>query len=519
MATNNAINKPNFTLKKQLSILLSFLLAAGIFILWDHSPALADSSEGDSIRSTTNANWLKPFETTTAQSNQQTAYCRFGVNLSTLVNDATSNIASYDMPSLGLGWYIDYQARANPPRPNNIEYAQMIRVKSNIGGTTPYTYTPHSGNLWATVTNNPGSDWFIGNEPDRQAFQDGVLPAIYAEAYNEVYYKIKNLDPTAKIFAGSIVQPTEVRLEYLDEILASYQAQFGVLMPVDGWSIHNFILNEASCAAFNDDLGICWGADMPPGATKIEGMRIDIGQHHSIDIFKQQIVRFRQWMTANGYAGLPVYLSEYGVLLPDWYQPQVDFSPAAISQFMSATFDYMLSAKDPALGDPNDDYRLIQRFSWYSVNDDYLNGGQYNGNLFKPTSFTKTDMGLNYQAYTTNLSDEVNIYISDMEFIPNTPPANSTTPVTHTVRMTIANSGNLLTPSTNTVSLYDDDPSDGGQQIIPDFDVTLAGCGEHVVVEKEWVVAPADMAQLRRFVRSGSIYLPERATYLPLINK
>jgi len=506
MATNNAISKLSFTLKKQLiftqkswsgtflrhySILLPLLLVASIFTFWDYSPALADSREGDSIQSTANANWLKPFETNTAQSSGETAYCRFGVNLSTLATDGTSDIANYDVPSLGLGWYIDYQARANPTRPNNIEYAQMVRVQPS-GGSTPYTYTPNGANLWSAINDNPGSDWFIGNEPDRQAFQDGVLPAVYAEAYNEIYHKIKNNDPTAKIFAGSIVQPTEVRLEYLDEILASYQAQFGVPMPVDGWSIHNFILNEASCAAFNDDLGICWGADMPPGTTEIEGMRINIGDHHNINIFKEQVVRFRQWMATNGYTGLPVYLSEYGVLLPDWYQPQIDFSPAAINQFMSDTFDYMLSAKDLALGDPNDDYRLIQRFSWYSVNDDYLNGGQYNGNLFNPTSFTATDMGLNYQAYTTNLSDEVNIYVSDVEFIPTTSPTSATTPITHTVRMTIANSGNLLEPSTGTISLYDDDPGNGGQQIIPDFDVTLAGCGEYVVVEKEWVMAPAD---------------------------
>ena len=33
-------------------------------------------------------------------------------------------------------------------------------------------------------------------------------------------------------------------------------------MPVDGWSIHNFILPEVNCDFFPEN---CWGADVPPG--------------------------------------------------------------------------------------------------------------------------------------------------------------------------------------------------------------------------------------------------------------
>ncbi len=43
----------------------------------------------------------------------------------------------------------------------------------------------------------------------------------------------RNQDPTAKIIAGSIVQATEIRLQYLDMVLEAYRTRYGVLMPVD----------------------------------------------------------------------------------------------------------------------------------------------------------------------------------------------------------------------------------------------------------------------------------------------
>lgn len=516
-------SNPIFMSLKKVGVFVSIFSTAIALFLLTPLTARADSSNTNQPSNTVGKNWLVPLEVDSAgplaASTTPTAYCRFGINMNTQNIGEISDISNYDISSLGVGWYIDYQAQPFAPRPNNVEYAPMIRVKAS-NADPGYTFTPIIDNLTNAIANNPGADWFIGNEPDRKDFQDGVEPEIYAKAYHDIYDIIKTQDPTAQIFAGSIVQPTEVRLEYLDAILASYQSQFGESMPVDGWSIHNFILNEADCAAFNNDLSQCWGADMPPATTKTEGMRIGIAGHKDVEIFKQQVVRFRQWMTNNGYGGKPVYLSEYGILLPDIYGDDAeDFSPASVNQFMNDTFDYMLETKDPALGDPNDDYRLIQRFSWYSVNDDRANGGQYNGNLFSASSYSKSSMGQNYSDYTANLADEINIYMSDVELIaPAEIQSTSTDPITYTVRMTVANSGNLLEKSTVTMQLYDDELTSGGQQIVPEFDVTLAGCGDHVLIETEWLVAPAsaptDAARFRAFINAGDIN-----TYMPLINK
>ena len=83
---------------------------------------------------------------------------------------------------LGAGWYLDWGVRVAPERPNNIEYAQMIRVHQKLACgawhhaddkvcpyATPldYVYQPDQATIIAAAQANPGSLWFIGNEMDR----------------------------------------------------------------------------------------------------------------------------------------------------------------------------------------------------------------------------------------------------------------------------------------------------------------------------------------------------------------
>lgn len=415
------------------------------------------------------------------------AFCRFGVNLNTLGNGPAKDMNNYDVESLNIGWYINYSAD-DTFNSSTVEHAPMIRVSQPT--TDTYTYFPSAERIELIASRNPGSDWFISNEPDRIQYQDSVFPDIYAEAYHELYFLIKEVDPTAQIFAGSIVQPTEIRLQYLDIILEAYEEKYGEAMPVDGWSIHNFILNEASCDHYNQNVSICWGADIPPSIDATDGMRIDIGQHHDIELFKAQILRFRNWMNNRGYAGKPVYLSEYGVLLPDWYQPTVSFSAESINEFMSESFDFILNTTDERLGDPRDGNRIIQRLSWYSVNDDYEAGPPYiyNGNLFKPTTFQRSKMGDNYADYTSELLPEVDIYpLTLSATITDTTNADEKE-VTLTAE--IANSGNLVESAITYVTFFNGHPDQGGKQIGKAQRVQIAGCGDATTVEVVWPDAP-----------------------------
>lgn len=395
--------------------------------------------------------------------------CRFGVN-------APGGIAAYDVGSLRAGWYIAYNAVANQPDPNGIEYQPVIRLKQT--GPTSYTSTPAGAALDTAVAANPGAVWYVSNEPDRRIYQDDIEPGVYARAYHDLYAQIKSLDPTARIFAGSIVQPTPVRIKYLDMVLDAYQELYDASMPVDGWSIHNFILNEASCNHFPPSE--CWGADIPPGIDDAEGLRVDVQDNDNFTIFVQQIERFREWLKKRGYANAPVYLSEYGVLMPAGYGFDPDFTPSRVNTFMNKTFDYLLNTTDPVYGNPNDGGRLVQRFSWYSTSDP-----QFNGRLFEPDSGQRTLIGDNYAAYTAEIAEKADFYVSRLE-TDLLPSLASFAPVTVTLKATIANSGNTLTSYPVTVRFYDGNPTTGGQMIGPERTVSVAGCGDYETAEVQW---------------------------------
>ena len=415
----------------------------------------------------------------------QSLLCRVGTNL--VPNSVTPPIAAFDLRTLRVGWYTDYGASNVPARPNGIEYTPMIHLMQT--GPNDYSATPSGALLESVIAANPGADWLIGNEPDRRFFQDDIEPHVYARAYHDLYELIKTADPLARIFAGSIVQPTPLRLQYLDLILTSYFEQFGETMPVDGWSIHNFILNEASCSHYND-LSICWGADIPPGIDVSDGLRITIDEHDRFDLFVEQIIRFRQWMVRRGYGGTPVYLSEFGVLLP----ARFGFPPSRVNTFMNNTFDYLLGTTDPALGDPMDGYHLIQRFSWYSTSDN-----AYNGYLFErqgeANSYDLSAMGLNFTTYTASLPETSDFYPLPIQADPPAPLVSGGN-VTFTLQTRVANSGNGLTPSTIDVRFYVGDPAHGGVAIGDNQAVALGGCGDNALVQVTWRDVPAGEYQI-----------------------
>ncbi len=446
--------------------------------------------------------------------------CRLGANFAPQEVGQSVAITKYDVASLGLGWYINYGATKDAPEPDGIEYTPMIRIRrEEIGnsGTFTYTYFPSGNALKAVLADDPEATVFVGNEPDRIGeanLQDDTEPELYAAAYHDAYYAIKAVAPNAKVAAGSIVQPTEVRLEYLDLVLASYQEQFGEKMPVDIWSIHNFVLNEASCAHYQDNW-VCWGADIPRGINKIDGLRIGLERHDDIGLFKEQILRFRRWMKTNGYGGLPVYLSEFGVLLPDIYGDLKDFSPAAVNNFMNQSFDFILNTKDTELGDPNDGYRLVQRLSWYSVNDDNKHGGLFNGNLFDTSTRTLSEMGQNYARLAQAEGIQTDLYVTNIELSPTlgigtgTPGSLKTT-----IRATIANAGNTIKPQRGIVRFYNGDPNAGGTQLGSDQFVNLVGCGDNTIASIE-----VESATVNQETITATVEWDIERIFMPLVNR
>lgn len=287
----------------------------------------------------------------------------------------------FDVAQLGAGWYADYTLPLCRKSPGGMDRA--------LGISTDTMAIP--GGLRDAIDNHPGTTWLIGNEPDC-INQDSLTPSQYADIYHDLYYFIKQRDPSALIAAGGIVQPTPVRLAWLDAVLAAYQAIYEEAMPVDVWHIHNMILNERQGE---------WGCDIPPGMDPTLGLTRTIDQNDDMDIFVQQIIDFRQWMADRGYAGYPLLVTEYGVLMP----VEFGFDPPRVNAFMSASFEYMASATDAELGDPADGNRLVQRWAWYSLDDRLYTpiSGGFNGNLFNPDTHQITVFGQHFASLTASL--------------------------------------------------------------------------------------------------------------------
>jgi hypothetical protein len=318
---------------------------------------------------------------------------RFGVD----VRREFGTIADFDVASLHIAWYSDWGASLHPLRPGGIEYAQLIWTS---GGKAQH---PETGEilqeldpLGPFVGANPGSLWMIGNEPEC-IHQGPSTPEQYADVYHRLYTFIKGSDPTAQIAIGGVVQPTPLRLEWLDRVLNHYQSRYGQPMPVDVWNIHNMILPEVRGG---------WGCEIPHGLSADSGRLYTVDDNDNIDYFVEQIVDFRTWMRDQGQRDKPLIISEYGVLMPEEY----GFPPERVNAFMNASFDYLLSAKDEQIGYPADENRLVQRWLWYSLNDQSWNpktSAGFNGALFDyryPTyPGALTAFGHNFRQYTDAL--------------------------------------------------------------------------------------------------------------------
>jgi hypothetical protein len=288
----------------------------------------------------------------------------------------------YNVARLSADWYVQYPGSRGDPGPEDLEYAQIIRLNDEFD-------PPSQEEIVRYARSYPGTLWMIGNEPDAPA-QDCVTPAEYAVMYHDLYNLIKGADPQAQVAIGGVVQGTPLRLRYLDRVLEEYQRLYGRKIPVDVWNVHGFILRERVDS---------WGCQIPCGLSATQGMLYSIDDHDDMTIFQEQILRFRQWMKDNGERRKPLIVSEYGILMPEAY----GFDRTRVEQFMLATFDYFMNAKSGTLGYPEDGNRLVQAWAWYSLDHKNFEGYVSHGHLFDPDTRKITPLGLAYAGYTSSL--------------------------------------------------------------------------------------------------------------------
>jgi hypothetical protein len=343
---------------------------------------------------------------------------RFGVT-------APLGIEGYDLSTIHALSFLDW-GKENFSVSEGIEYIHVIRVSDDA-----YADSELLNTITPIILANLGATWIIGNEPDRFCFQDSVNPEVYAYRYYQVANKIRSLDPSAKLVFGSIVQPTPIRIRYLERAINELTRLSGndkeqAMELIDIWSTHAFILNEQPYQ---------WGADIPVGFfTYNEEFLTNLGQGYcftgeiyeesisdaikifdyadtySINNFQGRIINFRQWLNSIGERNKPLWITEFGSLLPDWqirckYYPYPDCSNPINGwptqedniEYMINTFDFLLKSSISIIGMPDDGNKLVQRWYWYSLNDHLYSFG---GALFDPDNNKEiTNQGIAYKNY------------------------------------------------------------------------------------------------------------------------
>jgi virginiamycin B lyase len=416
---------------------------------------------------------------------------------------------SFDVGQLGAGWYVDFYPYSPPP--SGLDRALVI---STYPG---YTVDPVA--LGALVDGNPGILWLIGSEPDC-IWQDNVLPEEYARIYHDLYHFIKSRDRSSQVAAGGIVQPTPLRLEYLDRVLAAYQVRYGHPLPVDLWHIHNAILTEEPTV----------GAGIPPGFDVPHGVIRSHYENDNMDDFRSQIWDFRQWMADRGYRGYPLIVTEFGILMPEI----LGYDEARVNAFMSNTFEFFQNTTDSVLGDPTDEHRLVQRWAWFSLNFPPYDPGTFygfNGNLFDPETTGITGFGEHYASHTVSFPPltYADLGVGDWDMSPAQLVVSPTQEISYTFRVRNVNRGTVASGNF-TVTLAHEGPV-SGTQVQPaaslqpvssrwlTFTLTGLRLGVYTLslqIEPNGLVGDSTACnnQATRFLA-----VPSHRTYLPLVAK
>lgn len=349
-----------------------------------------------------------------------TQFCRYGVN------NLPGAPSDRWIAPLGSGFYLNFVAEPKTTAvPAAVEFVPAVRMQQKVvGGVFQPTYviTPaltfEPDGLGTLVQQQPGRLWLVGNEVDvNNSVQDRMTPQMYARVYHEVYTYIKQIDPTAYVGNAGLSMMTPGRMQYMDIVWNTYQQLYGRAMPVDVWNFHLYILSERNPynASGQGDGKIAIGTDPALARLASNGTPAQCpldevycrAETDSIEIFQEQVINMRTWMKNHGQQNKPLILSEFSILYPfvDYDDPinptrcfLMDeygdcFTQQRVSTYLKRTMNYLANLKDPALGYPADDNRLVQQWKWFSMwTRPEVTGGSSNLLLNNYQSFADGDL-------------------------------------------------------------------------------------------------------------------------------
>jgi putative glycosyl hydrolase len=221
-----------------------------------------------------------------------------------------------ELNKLGDVWYVDYGYGGDVLG----GHRRLFLVEAGINWDSAY----------AVALAHRGEWWQFGNEPN-DPNQDNLSPSEFAQRYHEFYLGLKKMDPRASVVVGGIA---DADWKWADAFRENYREAFTVYPTVDGWSIHNYLLDRCEDAT-----------DVPK--------------------FASRIMAFRDWMTRIGAMDLPLLLTEYGVLYGNGCCSCPAIDPDEVVGFMRSATLWMARSN------------MVQGWAWFAVRS----GGRFNGDL------------------------------------------------------------------------------------------------------------------------------------------
>jgi len=299
---------------------------------------------------------------------------RFGIGhlLDTFIN----NEHIKELKDYKFGWYHNWSLRKNYYITKRTDTAVNIPKSLDyyglIGG-----YGPNTTNCPESLKNElknykDGDVIWLGNEI---GWDDKRDPYTYAVQYKSWYDCIKSVNSNIKISPGAnpgypfmkygsnsnnwvVKEDPKGRwsasqnklinfIEYMRYVKADYKEVYSTEMPVDAYVIHIY---------------------------GMEGW-------HDVDKLEDSIRAFRQFMKDNGQQKLPLFIKEMGIL------PDTESDLNKNGNTMVAILNMLLNLKDQNIGNPNDNNRLVQRWSWFVGSSSCTKESSFNSCIWGYTSF------------------------------------------------------------------------------------------------------------------------------------
>ena len=237
----------------------------------------------------------------------------------------------------GAGWYLNWTARPAPGVA--LEFVPMACAYPDREPVTAEALDLLAREVAAHRERYPGGTlWLIGDEIGYRPQHDGRSPDRYARDFHDCRAALHSVDPGFRVATGPVILSQSAAvvseyagapggLAYLDAVLAAYRRLYGDELPAD------FVAATAHVAS---------------------------GDGTDLDAFREQIVGLRRFLAERGLRSRRVVITEFGAAIGRPAQPQ-------LLDFLAGSTDFLANARDAAIGCPEDDGRLVQRFAWFTA--------------------------------------------------------------------------------------------------------------------------------------------------------